>query len=95
MPNPRVKVGPRPRSKGDPRPLLERPDLKPAERARIGKVVAGLLAWGLVASAALGLLALWHLVRRGRILRANLARPKAVSLPDPEPPQPSPPSGPP
>ena len=54
----------------DRRPLLERPDLKPAERARIGRAVAILLGWGLVASAVLGLLALWHLVRRGRVLRA-------------------------
>ncbi len=62
--------------------MLERPDLKPEERVRIGRAVAGLLGWGLVATAVLGLLALWHLVRRGRILRANLTPPKAVSLPE-------------
>ncbi len=75
----------------DPRPLLERPDLKPEERTRIGRAVAVLLGWGLVATAVLGLLALWHLVRRGRVLRANLARPRAVSLPEVDrspPPQP-------
>lgn len=68
--------------KKDPRPLLERPDLKPEERTRIGRAVVVLLGWGLVAIAVLGLLALWHLVRRGRVLRANLARPKSVSLPE-------------
>jgi hypothetical protein len=68
--------------KKDPRPLLERPDLKPEERVRIGRAVVGLLGWGLVASTVLGLLALWHLVRRGRALRANLPQPRSVSLPE-------------
>jgi hypothetical protein len=63
-------------------PLLEREDLKPEERARIGRAAATLLGWGLVASTVLALLALWHLIRRGRILRANLAPPKIVSLPE-------------
>jgi hypothetical protein len=68
----------------DPRrtPLLKRDDLKPEERIRIGKAAATLLGWGLAAIAILGLLALWHLVRRGRILRANLAAPRAVSFPE-------------
>jgi hypothetical protein len=69
----------------DRRPLLERPDLKPGERIRIGRAVAALLGWGLFAIAVLGFLALWHLVRRGRMLRANLAPPKSVSLPEFEP----------
>jgi hypothetical protein len=68
--------------KKDRRPLLERPELKPEERARIGREVVGLLGWGLVSSALLGLLALWHLVRRGRVLRANLTQPRSVSLPE-------------
>ena len=64
-------------------PLLDRRDLPPSQRARIGRLAASLLGWGLVASTVLGLLALWHLVRRGRILRANLAPPKpVVSLPE-------------
>jgi type II secretory pathway component PulL len=69
-------------AKKDQRPLLERPDLKPEERARIGRAVVILLGWGLVATTLLGLLALWHLVRRGRALRANLAQPRSVSLPE-------------
>jgi hypothetical protein len=68
--------------KKDRRPLLERSDLKPEERLRIGRAVVVLLGWGLVATALLGLLALWHLVRRGRVLRANLAPPRSVSLPE-------------
>ena len=63
-------------------PLLERDDLRPDERVRIGRAVAILLGWGLVASTVLALLALWHLIRRGRSLRANLAPPKIVSLPE-------------
>ena len=73
---------PREVKKKDRRPLLERPDLKPEERVRIGRAVVTLLGWGLFASAVLGLLALWHLVRRGRVLRANLNPPKVVSLPE-------------
>jgi hypothetical protein len=69
-------------AKKDRRPLLERPELKPEERVRIGRAVVGLLEWGLVATALLGLLALWHLVRRGRVLRANLTQPRSVSLPE-------------
>ena len=66
----------------DRRPLLGRKDLKPEERIRIGRAVATLLGWGLVATAVLGLLALWHLVRRGRVIRANQPPPKLVSLPE-------------
>ena len=62
--------------------MLNRPELKPAERVRIGRAAASLMVWGLAASAILGILALWHLVRRGRILRANLAPPRSVSLPE-------------
>lgn len=69
----------------DRRPLLNRPDLKPAERRRIGRVVAILLGWGLAATALLAVLALWHLVRRGRVLRASLPEPRPVSLPEPDP----------
>jgi hypothetical protein len=66
-------------------PLLERPDLKPEDRKRIGRAVSGLLAAGLVGIAALGVLAIWHLVRRGRLIRERLAPPKPVRLPEVEP----------
>ena len=55
------------------------------DRKRIGRVVASLLGWGLFATAMLGFLAIWHLVRRGRLLRANQPPPKSVSLPEIEP----------
>jgi hypothetical protein len=77
-------------AKKDRRPLLERPELKPEERARIGRAVVGLLGWGLVATTVLGLLALLHLVRLGRVLRANLAQPRSVSLPEADRPPPTP-----
>jgi hypothetical protein len=60
------------------RPLLERDDLGPDDRVRIGRAVVGLLGWALIASATLGILAIWHLVRRGRVLRANQPPPKVV-----------------
>jgi hypothetical protein len=63
-------------------PLLERPDLTPNDRKRIGGVVATLLGAALVAVAALGALAIWHLVRRGRLIRERLGSPRDVRLPE-------------
>ncbi len=76
---------PVPKRGGDRRPLLDRPELKPEERIRIGRAAVVLLGWGLVASALLGLLALWHLVRRGRILRQGQPPPKPAPLPEVDP----------
>ena len=69
-------------------PLLDRDDLRPDERARIGRAASALLLVGLAAIAAIGWLAIWHLVRRGRIIRERLGPPKAVRLPDLGPPPP-------
>ena len=55
----------------------------PAERRRLGEAVAALLGTALVALAALGGLLIWHLVRRGRIIRERLDPPKVVRMPDP------------
>ncbi len=63
-------------------PLLERRDLPPRDRDRIGRAVSEFLGVGLAATAAIGLLALWHLVRRGRLIRRRLGNPKVVRLPD-------------
>lgn len=63
-------------------PLLERPDLTPRDRARIGREVAALLGASLVAIAALGALAIWHLVRRGRLIRERLGSPRDARLPE-------------
>ena len=65
-----------------PVPLLERKDLTPVERARIGRVVSALLGVGLIAISALGSLAIWHLVRRGRLIRERLGSPRVAPLPD-------------
>jgi hypothetical protein len=54
----------------------------PAERRRLGEAVAALLGTALVALVALGGLLIWHLVRRGRIIRDRLDPPKIVRMPD-------------
>lgn len=59
-----------------------RSGLRPDEKKRLGRAVAGLLGWWIVAIAALSALIVWHLVRRGRVLRANLDPPRIVSFPD-------------
>jgi hypothetical protein len=63
-------------------PLLERPDLAPRVRTRIGWAAAAFLGAGLVAIVALGSLAIWHLVRRGRLIRERLGQPRDVRLPE-------------
>jgi hypothetical protein len=63
-------------------PLLERPDLAPHERSRIGRAVVAVLGMGLVAIAAIGALAIWHLVRRGRLIRESLNPPRNARLPE-------------
>ncbi len=54
----------------------------PAARKRLGEAVAGLLGTALVALAAIGGLVIWHLVRRGRIIRERLGPPKVVRMPE-------------
>jgi hypothetical protein len=66
-------------------PLLERKDLPPADRTRIGRAVSALLAVGLASIAAIGALAIWHLVRRGRLIREQLGKPRVVKLHVPDP----------
>jgi hypothetical protein len=63
-------------------PLLERPDLPPRVRTQIGWAAAAFLGAGLVAIVALGSLAIWHLVRRGRLIRERLGAPRDVRLPE-------------
>lgn len=63
-------------------PLLERADLTRGDRVRIGRAVSWLLCAGLASVAAIGALAIWHLVRRGRLIRERLGPPKVVRLPD-------------
>jgi hypothetical protein len=48
--------------------LLEEPRARP----RVRRAVASLLAASLVSIAVLGALLIWHLVRRGRMIRQSL-----------------------
>ena len=50
--------------------------------ARLGRAVAALLGTFLVAVAAFGGLLIWHILRRGRLIRARLNDPRIVRLPD-------------
>jgi hypothetical protein len=54
----------------------------PTARKRLSEAVAALLGTALVALAAIGGLVIWHLVRRGRIIRQRLAPPKVVRMPE-------------
>jgi hypothetical protein len=58
-------------------------DERPEARSRLGRAIASLLGTGLVALAALGGLLIWHLVRRGRLIRERLNPPRVVELIDP------------
>ena len=58
--------------------LEERPDARP----RLGRAVAALLGTFLVAMAALGGLLIWHIRRRGRVIRERLNAPRIVRLPE-------------
>jgi hypothetical protein len=54
----------------------------PESRRRLGEAVAALLGTALVALAAIGGLVIWHLVRRGRIIRERLDPPRIVRMPE-------------
>ena len=53
-------------------------DEKPEARPRLGKAIAALLGTGLVTLAALGGLLIWHIIRRGRLIRERLNPPRIV-----------------
>ena len=58
--------------------LQQRPEARP----RLGRAVASLLGTALVALAAIGALVIWHLVRRGRLIRQRLGPPRIVPMPE-------------
>jgi hypothetical protein len=60
------------------RRLLDRPDAAP----RVRQAVASLLGVGVVSIGVVGSLTIWHLVRRGRLIREGLSPPQDVRLPD-------------
>jgi hypothetical protein len=66
----------------EPRPNRVRQPWQHPGARRVGRAVARLLGVGIVAIAALGVLAIWHLVRRGRLIRARLGPPRVVRPPD-------------
>ena len=53
-------------------------DEKPEARPRLGKAIAALLGTGLVTLAAVGGLLIWHIMRRGRLIRERLNPPRVV-----------------
>lgn len=69
---------------GEPRPNWLRRILGqgPEARRRLGEAVASLLGTALIAMAAMGGLVIWHLVRRGRIIRQRLDPPRIVRTPE-------------
>ncbi len=73
------------RARGEPRRTWLRRIIGqgPDARRRLADAVASLLGTALVALAAIGGLVIWHLVRRGRIIRDRLDPPKVVRLPEP------------
>ena len=56
-----------------------------AARGRVSRAVAALLATSVASIAVLGALLIWHLVRRGHMIRQNLAPPRPVRWPVLEP----------
>jgi hypothetical protein len=53
-------------------------DENPEARPRVGKAIAALLGAGLVTLTALGGLLIWHIMRRGRLIRERLNPPRIV-----------------
>jgi hypothetical protein len=53
-------------------------DEMPKARPRLGKAIAALLGTGLVTLAALCGLLIWHILRRGRLIRERLKPPRVV-----------------
>jgi hypothetical protein len=54
----------------------------PEARPRLGRALATLLGVGVGCIGILGALILWHLVRRGRLIREGLKPPREARLPD-------------
>lgn len=78
--SPREALG----TRNEPRPSRLRQILeqRPEARPRLGRAVAVLLGTALVGLAAIGALVIWHLVRRGRLIRERLSPPRVVRIPD-------------
>jgi hypothetical protein len=55
---------------------------KPEARRPVARAVASLLGVCVVSIGVIGTLVIWHLVRRGRLIRDQLGPPRDVRLPD-------------
>lgn len=53
---------------------------QPQARPRLARAVGSLLAASVAGFAAIGVLLIWHLVRRGRLIREGLQPPRTVRL---------------
>jgi hypothetical protein len=73
-----------PPPRGEPRksPLRRILDEHPESRPRLARAFAELIGAVLVTIAALGGLLIWHVKRRGRVIRERLGEPRAVELPE-------------
>jgi hypothetical protein len=60
------------------RQLLDRPDARP----RVTRAVGSLLKVVVLSIGVLGALVIWHLVRRGRLIRDRLGPPRSGGLPE-------------
>lgn len=65
-----------------PTPLRRILEEKPEERQRVGRAIVALGATTLVAIVAISGLLIWHLLRRGRLIRERLAPPNPTRLLD-------------
>jgi hypothetical protein len=73
-----------PAARREPRrsPLRRILEERPESRPRLARAFFELAATTLVAVAAIGALLIWHVIRRGRLIRERLGPPRAVELPD-------------
>ncbi|MGP0063265.1 MAG: hypothetical protein ACLQGP_06625 [Isosphaeraceae bacterium] len=53
----------------------------PEAQRRLARAVAALLGTALVALGAIGVLLIWHLVRRGRLIQQRLNPPRNIRMP--------------
>ncbi len=75
----------------EPRPTqLRRLLQRPGARSRVTRAVVSLLGAGVVAIGAIGVLLIWHIARRARLIRERLGPPRMVRLPEIGPAEPDP-----
>jgi len=55
---------------------------RPESRSRLGRAVAALLGTFLISVAVFAGLLIWHIMRRGRLIRERLNSPRNVRLPE-------------